>query len=212
MVKNKPFLQVLIGVILVLISGGYGFYNFKTSEKDYSAQILERQNKILAEKSSKEYREKKATQKIIVAYIQEKNTKISQVQAEKYAETIIKVSKENGTSPYIQTALLASESSFIANPKHDISNVIGMGGIYWSVWHKELKEEGIAYSKDELRNPYKNIMASSMIFSTYMKESKTPREALARYKGYCSLGKKQANAVMTVALNLKQRALKEQNV
>lgn len=122
-----------------------------------------------------------------------------------YTDIIIKESYKYGNSALIQAALLESESSYKSNPKHDISTVIGMGGVYWSVWDKKLKRRGLAYSMNDLRDPIKNIQASAFILNLYMKQSNNSiKEALARYKGYSSLGKQQANNVIRIAMEMKK--------
>lgn len=160
----------------------------------------------------KEYHQPKEEHKLEVAeivikdFILESNPSIKEGYAEKLAQKIVKESELRGNSPYIQAALLASESSFYSGPKHDIKTVYGMGGIYVNVWSKTLKKEGIIWRDNDLLNPYTNIEASSYVLSVYMNMSKSPREAISRYKGYCTLGKKQANKVMEVAIALKQES------
>lgn len=174
--KNK-LLLLMIGFSILLNAGTN---TTKITNKDYS------KNKV-----------------VITKYILKKNPKVSHEKAEKYADAIIKESVRRGHSPYVQTALLSSESLFQANPRHAISNVIGMGGVYWSVWKKDLKRNGIAYSKDELRNPITGIKASAYILSVYMKQHNSARLALSYYKGYSALGKRQANDVMRIVNTLK---------
>lgn len=151
-------------------------------------------------KAFKDYSKNKV---VITKYILKKNPKVSYKKANMYADTIIKESVKRGHSPYVQAALLSSESLFNADPKHAISNVIGMGGVYWSIWKKDLIRNGIAYSKDELRNPITGIKASAYVLSIYMKQHNSPRVALSYYKGYSALGKKQANDVMRIVNTLK---------
>jgi hypothetical protein len=78
-----------------------------------------------------------------------------------------------------------------------------MGGIYASVWSPSLKAEGIINSDKDLLNPYKNIEASAYIIGQFNNKSPNIRTALAKYKGYCALGKAQANCVMNIAIALK---------
>jgi hypothetical protein len=231
---ENPFLRIkkmntLLKVIIFILFLGIGttYYYTKSSVEDYftdtikeidslketqelhDSEVKKLEQEIL--RKDKELKKLSLTKNIIKQYILTKNPDVNERMAEGYALKIVRESKKRGNSPYIQTALLASESSFYKNPKHDISTVVGMGGIYWNVWSKKLKQERIASSINDLRNPYTNIEASSMVLSYYMDCSKTPREALARYKGFCSLGKSQANQVMSVALTLKAKE-KEYNV
>jgi len=138
-------------------------------------------------------------------HILAKNSDISEKVADKYAMTIVKESNKRGHSPIIQTALLDSESSFRSNPKHALGGVVGMGGIYWNVWKDQLRKEGIAYSKEDLRNPIVNIKASAYVVSCYMKEChQNNRLALAHYKGFSPLGRSQAENVLQIAMKIRQ--------
>lgn len=150
------------------------------------------------------------TKLIISDFIRKENSSLSSNQANAYAMKIMSESHKQGFSPYVQTAVLASESSFRSNPKHAISTVYGMGGIYAKVWAPSLKAEGIISSNGDLLNPYKNIEASAYVIAYYNNKSPNIRTALAKYKGYCALGRSQGNTVMTIAIKLKQKE-KEMN-
>ena len=212
-------LKVIVVALVVLIP--ITFYVAKVSTERYYKSIIIENSKLIIQqeihdsavkslndkidKQKVEIKKFTLTKNIIKDFIKDKNPKIADATANKYAVAIVRESQKRGNSPYVQTALLASESSFDANAKHSISTVIGMGGIYYDVWGKELKQRGIATNISSLKNPIVNIQASSYVLSKYMDMSKSPREALSRYKGYCSLGISQANNVMTIALKLKAR-------
>ena len=147
----------------------------------------------------------KVSHNIIKSFILKENPSISHELADNYATKIIMESNLRGNSPYIQAALLASESSFNKDPKHTIKAVIGMGGIYYTVWGEELKDSKIIASLNDLKDPYKNIEASSYILDQYKDSSKNTIEALTRYKGNCSLGAKQAKQVLAMANILKEK-------
>jgi hypothetical protein len=216
-------LKVIIATLVVLIP--VTFYTAKVSADEYYKRVQVENAKLVEEKQKHDSKVKllrdeiekqkvelkkfTLTKNIIKDFIKDRNPKINEVVANRYAVTIVRESRKRGNSPYVQAALLASESSFNSNARHSIRTVIGMGGIYYDVWGKKLKQEGIAYNIGSLKNPYVNIEASSYVLATYMDMSKSPREALSRYKGYCSLGISQANNVMSVALKLKakERAL-----
>lgn len=223
---ENPFLQInksnkilRVGILIVIgisitlmimlsntlsevLSTQNSFLNFK-SDKDKEIENLKKQ---LQEKEE-EIKKLSHVKNVIKDHILSTNSGISEKVANKYAMAIIKESNERGHSPLIQTALLESESSFRTNPEHALTGVVGMGGIYWNVWKDKLRAEKIAYSKSDLKNPYTNIRASAYILSCYMDECKAiPRDALAHYKGYSTLGKNQANDVMKIALNLKRKA------
>lgn len=142
---------------------------------------------------------------IIKNYILDNNSDITDAKASKLAEVIVKESVDNNTSPYIQAALCKTESGFKDRPKHAIKTVYGISGVYGTVWEDFLKEKGIIRCERDLLNPYKNIASSSAILSYYMDKSKTPREAVARYKGLCSTGWARADQVMKDALKLKKQ-------
>jgi hypothetical protein len=230
---ENPFLQLkkanfklklFLGLMILGVIGTYYGTSDYLEEKHQRYIILNEELRIDQEKHEAEMLRVKAelkakeqalkkynlTKKIISGFIKDNNNMLSDTQAEKYAVKIIQESNKRGHSPYVQAALLASESSFKNNPKHDIRTVIGMGGIYYDVWSKALKQEKIAYSIDSLRNPYVNIEASAYVIS-YYNNCANIRTALAKYKGYCALGKSQANNVMVVAIKLK-KSEKELNV
>ena len=157
-------------------------------------------------KSNSELKKLTLTKEVIKNHILAMNEKLSPRVADRYAQTIMRESSKRGHSALVQTALLSSESSFRSDPHHALGGVVGMGGIYWNVWKDQLRKEGIAYSKEDLKNPYVNIKASAYIVSCYMGECHDiPREALTHYKGYSKLGRSQADGVMKVALDLKRK-------
>lgn len=210
-------LKVIIAALVVVIPLTY--YTTKSTVSEYYQKVQVQNEKLIEEKEGHDAKVKTLrdeiekqkvelkkftlTKNIIKDFIKDKNPKLTDAVANNYAMAIVRESRKRGNSPYVQTALLASESSFNANATHAIRTVIGMGGIYYDVWGKDLKKEGIAYNIASLKNPYVNIKASSYVLAQYMDVSKTPREALSRYKGFCALGRSQANDVMSVALKLK---------
>lgn len=92
--------------------------------------------------------------------------------------------------PKVLGALIYSESSFRAR-EHALKGVIGLAGINTPIWN-----DTCPYS------PYSdpgNINSAAWILSTYLVESHGDyHEALAHYKGYSALGKKQAQHVLDV--------------
>lgn len=223
--KANLKLRLYIGFLVLGVFGTfYGTSDYLESK--YHQYILlnqelsdkEKQNQQELQKIKEELKAKEAklkqfnlTKQVISDFIKSNNNRLSNEQTERYALKIIQESNKRGHSPYVQAALLASESSFNSNPKHAIRTVIGMGGIYYDVWGKSLKQENIAYNINSLKNPYVNIEASAYVVSYYNNDSQNIRVALAKYKGYCALGKSQANDVMQVAIELKQKE-KELNV
>jgi len=183
----------------------YIYKNLLIHSDNEEAERIKKLEEELKKKNS-ELKKLTQTKSIIKEHILAKNSNIESKTAELYANTIMKESSKRGNSPLVQTALIGSESSFMKNPKHDISGVVGMSGIYWNVWKKELIKEGIAYKKSDLENPITNIKASAYILAVYMNQSNDiPREALTHYKGYSKLGRSQANGVMAVAMKLKNK-------
>lgn len=230
---ENPFLQLkklnfklklIIAILVIGIVATYMATSGYLEEKylryiESNKQLTEeaQKNNVELKKAKDELKKKEdelkhytLTKQIISDFIAKENTSLPHKEAEKYAVKIIQESKRRGHSPYVQAALLASESSFRNNPKHAIRTVIGMGGIYYDVWQAPLKDEGIVRNIDSLKNPYVNIAASAYVMSCYTKRSVNIRTALAKYKGYCSLGRSQANDVMSVAIMLKQKE-KESN-
>lgn len=201
---------IVIGISIILmfmlnstlseaVSSQNSFLNWK-SDKDKEIENLKKQ----IQEKELELKKYTSMKEVIRSQIIEHG--VSEKVADNYAVSIIRESNKRGQSPFIQTALLQSESSFQPNIKHDLDGVVGMGGIYWNVWKDELKREKIAYSKEQLKNPYVSIKASSYILSCYMGDCKNiTKEALAHYKGYSVLGKKQADNVIKIASNLKRK-------
>jgi hypothetical protein len=216
--KNK-FLKILVLVMLVALPTTY-YYQGKNFEEYYHSKTVENKKlKILdanrtkeleetkkqLEKKEKELKKFVATKENLKRFIAEKNPSLPEHLTERYAIKIMNCSIKNGNSCNVQSVLLASESSFTPNPKHAIPAVLGMGGIYTTVWSDELKKEGIIKSNKDLLDPMINIEASSYILSVFMKSSPTTFIALAKYKGYSKLGKSQAAAVLKMATQLKAR-------
>lgn len=217
-IKNK-ILKILLVISIVSIPVIYYTQEAKFKEY-YHSKIIENKElkshqklhddelkKIELDLKKKEAELKKftVTKLIIRDYIKNKNSTISDKLADAYAVKIIKESNRNGNSPYIQTALLGSESDFTTNPKHAIKTVYGMGGIYYDVWGNELKDKGIITCANDLKNPYINIASSAYALSTFMKDSKSTFIAVAKYKGYSKLGKSQAATVIRIAVSLKEK-------
>lgn len=225
---ENPFLQLkkfnsrLKVLIVFLVLGIFGTYmvtldyleqkhdQYIQSNKELSEkQRLHEQElkKVQEELKAKETELKKytLTKQVISDFIKKENSQLSSQQVQSYAVKIIRESAKYGHSPYVQTALLASESSFRTNPKHAITTVYGMGGIYADVWEKSLKQNKIIKSRKDLVNPYYNIASSAYVVNYYNTKSPSIRTALAKYKGYCALGKQQANGVMALAIKLKQK-------
>lgn len=129
---------------------------------------------------------------------------ITPSEADSYAECIIKESITNGIDPYYQTSIIYTESRFNKSAKHGLPYVYGLCGINSKVWSEYLKDNDIIHKNSDLSNPYTNIKASVAILSYYMTTSKSTKEAITKYKGYCDVGRVRANEVIKVALLLKK--------
>lgn len=214
--KNK-FLTSLVLILTLALPITY-HYQSKNFEEYYKSKTVENvklkeqeakrireleETKRQLEKKEKELKKILATKENIKHFIALKNPDLSEHIVEKYAIKIINCSIKRGNSCNVQSVLLASESHFTTNPKHAIPAVLGMGGIYTTVWSDELKKEGIIKTNKDLLDPMVNIEASSYILSVFMKSSPSTFIALAKYKGYSKLGKSQAAAVLKMATDLK---------
>lgn len=159
------------------------------------------------ERQAKQARNDELTVIVITDYILDNNSKLTRETAKEYAETILYESRAHAikVSPFVCASLLESESDFTSNPKHAISDVIGMGGVYSSVWFKDLKSKGFITCKDDLRNPYTNIKCSIYILAKYNAEKGNLMKALTFYKGFSKLGRSQAHSVMKGAYKVKSR-------
>ena len=216
--KLNTFLKIGIGALalaLVLslvfaqntvketIQKVYIYKNILIKQNSDDSSKIDELEKELKKKDS-ELKKLTLTKEKIKNYILAKNTDISEKVADKYAMTIVKESNKRGHSPIIQTALLESESTFRSNPKHALGGVVGMGGIYWDVWKKDLIREKIAFCKEDLKNPIINIKASAYVVSCYMKEChQNNRLALTHYKGFSPLGRSQAENVLQIAMKIR---------
>lgn len=176
------------------------------SQHDSEAQRLK---SLLKEKEDK-LKVYEVQHKVISEHIRSQNKNLSPQKVELYTKTIIQESVKRGQSPNYQASILDSEADFESNPKHALSYVVGMGGTNWKQWGSYLKEKGIARCKEDLKNPIVAIKATAEIYAYYMKVYKNnPREAITGYKGYCALGRKQANQVVSIALQLRAKEDKE---
>ena len=218
--KNKNKKLSIIAIILICIIPVIIYFTYKYTEVYFKNVIVKNtvleQNQTTHQQEintlrykldvqSKELHKLTVSKMIIKDFILQTNNDIQSTYADKLATKIVYESENRGNSPYVQAALLASESSFESNPKHAISTVFGMGGVYWNIWSDKLVANKIVNDKNDLKNPYTNIKASAYILSCYMDNCKTPRLALAHYKGYSKLGISQANNVMITAIKLKSQ-------
>lgn len=184
----KHFNSMIIGLTIVVL----GFSQYITYNKEWEQEIR-------AQNERHEYQRKLRT---IVVYIHKVNKDVSISKAKEFAEQIMKSSAKRGIDPFVQTALLKTESSFYTNPNHGIRQVKGMGGVYWKWWSKDLKKHDICDTICDLEDPIINIKASAYILSEYKKLYKS--QAIAHYKGYSSLGKQQAKKVLATAEQIRK--------
>lgn len=113
---------------------------------------------------------------------------------------VIEASKKYEINPLVIYSILYSESTFRAYLKHaDITltidnkkiktNAIGLGGIVWEWWGKDLIAEGIAETKDDLFDPRTNIFATAYVYKVMYSREKLKyaesqgESALMRYFG-----------------------------
>jgi hypothetical protein len=139
-------------------------------------------------------------------WITNRNSKVTEEKANKWAKRIILRAKQNNYSTNIHTALIDSESNWEENPKHIYKYDKGMTGINTKVWGDVLKEAGIIKSIKDLEDPLIAIDASSWIYTYYLKHyDYRTFHALAGYKSYCEVGKRNARKVIELAYVIKNK-------
>ena len=219
--KSNNTLKILLVCLVLILSLTVIFANKSISNafdsvNTYKEMMLnspekQRIKKLEDDLKKKETELKKltATKTAIENHINSKNGSLSNRTVDIYAATIMKESSKRNVSPYIVTSVIGTESSFKSDPKHIRSNIItGMSGIYWDMWADDLRKEGIAYSRKDLKNPIVSIKACAYVVSVYTKQYNTTLTALGRYKGWSKLGISQASNVIRVAQSIKYEAKK----
>jgi len=117
-------------------------------------------------------------------------------------ETVFSVSDRYAISPLVLYSIIAVESSFRWWLEHDLATVqstetnkpvktraIGLGGIIFEIWGKELKEANIIATKSDLFNIVNNINAIGYIYSKlkamplHAKANNAIESGLIRYFG-----------------------------
>lgn len=81
------------------------------------------------------------------------------------------------------------------NPKAASRGCLGLMQIKYSVWGKELKEQGIIKKRNDLFDPHINVKAGTYILTKYVHQTGSVRKALVRYSGGSSHYAKKVLAV-----------------
>lgn len=114
--------------------------------------------------------------------------------------TILEVSDKYNFNPLILYSLIHTESSMRywiehkrvlinINNKKKYIRAVGLGGVVWEWWSKQLKKEGIAEVRSDLFDPATNIRAIGYIYNSFynmrkLKKASTQDEsAMIRYFG-----------------------------
>lgn len=128
-----------------------------------------------------------STTRAIENYIaKEHGSKLTKSETRKYADLIVKYSKEQGIDPFTWTALIEVESTF---NKYAISRVGALGLTQiMPEWHEDKIERLVERFGDfNPFDPEHNIALGTMIFSKYKSDLKgSTNKALLKYNG--SLG------------------------
>lgn len=127
---------------------------------------------------------------------------ISSKHRQEIMESIAKTADQYSISPLVLYSLIAVESSFrwwIKHPQVQVkstetgktvkTNAIGLGGIIYEIWGKELAKKGIIETKSDLYTIDKNIQSIGYVYSKlkslklHPKASNSIESGLIRYFG-----------------------------
>lgn len=109
--------------------------------------------------------------------------KLSSTNRKIILDTIISESTKYNINPIILYSLLHVESSMrfwiqhtpvkvTINKRKRTVQAVGLGGVVWEWWHKQLKEANIAEVRSDLFNPETNIKAAAFILNEFSKRGK----------------------------------------
>ena len=179
-----------------------------TELNDKNAQEIERLKKAL-EVNEKELSKYNVRQKVISMYIQEKNSMVTEKEANHYATEIVKASNTYSKVKHtVLAGLVDSECSFKKGVQHKARSSVHIGvkgftGVASDIWAKELIAQGIIRRASDLEIPKYAIASGAYILNKYSQNQST-FEALADYKSDCALGRKQARDVLARAVKIKR--------
>jgi soluble lytic murein transglycosylase len=97
-----------------------------------------------------------------------------------YWDQTRKYSAAHGLDPYLMAALMAQESTFVADVR-SAANAVGLMQLIPSTARQQARKLGLRYSNSLLTNPDANIRMGMLYFAEKMKEFGAPHLALAAY-------------------------------
>ena len=150
---------------------------------------------------------------------------------ETIVKTILDESKKYNINPLIIYSLIHTESSMRPwiehkrvliniNGKKKYIQAVGLGGIVWEWWGKQLKEANIAEVRSDLFNPEVNIKAVVYVYNvfykkrTHKKADTQDESAMIRYFGggyksyFNKIDKKVAQLIRTKMYRLRVKSVK----
>jgi hypothetical protein len=200
--------------------GAKMYFDYKSNDiinqsKEFQNSALEKAQKLeQVEKELKNKDEKlkriSVIENKITDYIHHQNSKVSDREAQRLAEAIIKTSNRYDTVKWnVLTSLVDSECAFNTKVEHKAAasrhiDVIGVTGVSATTWLAELKREGIVTCRNDLSNPVKNIEACGYILNKYG-TGRSTFKALAMYKSDCEVGRRQASLVLKKAYEIRTK-------
>jgi hypothetical protein len=211
-IKNWVLLIVSLTIVVVSVKANSNsertviVNTVKNSDMSTTSTTYATYNTSDVKQVVKDLTKEEIQKEVIVDFILDSNPKLTKVVANSYAVRIVNNSEKDGYSPYIQAALIDTESNYVANPKHLLACDKGMTGTNINVWANDLKAAGIIKNISDLSNPIVSIDASSFIIKHYMLhyDGKT-YDAISGYKGYCKVGKQNARKVIELAVAIKKK-------
>nr|DAK25824.1 MAG TPA: hypothetical protein [Caudoviricetes sp.]DAX61710.1 MAG TPA: hypothetical protein [Caudoviricetes sp.] len=109
---------------------------------------------------------------------------ISDTQKKKIIDNIFKFSEKYNINPVLVYAIIETESSFRPYLEHKRTYIpslkkhiqaVGLGGIVWEFWKEDLKNNKIAYSRQDLFEIENNVEAICYILDVYRNYEKLPQ-------------------------------------
>jgi len=188
--KNRTLTSELSKITKITASQSKDIKN-----KDKTIKVLKKEVSDAKKSSLIQFTDKDLMQDITLNY-----PKISTRVKKQIIETVLKESLKYDINPLILYSLLHTESSMrpwiehnpttiVVNKKKVKIRAVGLGGVVWEWWGKQLKEKGIAEVRSDLFDPVINIKSTAYIYNELYKLKKYPsaktqdESAMIRYFG-----------------------------